>query len=342
MTATGCRRPRRNSDVPLITAVEVAAASEQDGPQAKLLIDAQPAEQRPDRLLGDTAYGTGPVCAELASANGRCPRAGARGGWQAGVARQARLRDRPSGGDGDLPGGQDGTDSHRALRPAARNVHQDTLRRLPAARALRRARARHAQVLIAPDEELLIAADRRSTTRPRRSSCAAPGRGSSGCSAYSPSATAPARVATSDAPRPACRPPGPPHWSTSTRSPAAWPPSPPDRPRLTPETRLHELRGRSRFPRKPGRLRSMPRRTTPLVGNASTSCCARSRRVDWPAEGPARGPKAARPLSMSSNRGDARRTGRGANIGSRDPFGTNSGRGALKCVAGWHGSGSRY
>jgi transposase len=55
-----------NTDTPLITAVDVAPASEQDGPQAKHLIDAQPASRRPGRLLGDTAYGTGPVRAELA------------------------------------------------------------------------------------------------------------------------------------------------------------------------------------------------------------------------------------------------------------------------------------
>ena len=55
-----------NTREPLITAVEVAPASEQDGPQAKHLIDAQPAARRPPRVLGDTAYGTGPVRAELA------------------------------------------------------------------------------------------------------------------------------------------------------------------------------------------------------------------------------------------------------------------------------------
>src|SRR5262249_48850760 len=55
-----------NTREPLITAVQVAAASEQDGPQAKHLIDAQPAERRPRRVLGDTAYGIGPVRAELA------------------------------------------------------------------------------------------------------------------------------------------------------------------------------------------------------------------------------------------------------------------------------------
>jgi hypothetical protein len=58
-----------NATQPLITAVEVAPASEQDGPQAKDLIDAQPQERRPERLLGDTAYGTGPVRRELAERN---------------------------------------------------------------------------------------------------------------------------------------------------------------------------------------------------------------------------------------------------------------------------------
>ena len=55
-----------NTAVPLITAVEVAPASWQDGPQAKHVIDAQPPARRPPRVLGDTAYGIGPVRAELA------------------------------------------------------------------------------------------------------------------------------------------------------------------------------------------------------------------------------------------------------------------------------------
>jgi hypothetical protein len=56
-----------NTEAPLITAVEVTAASEQDGPQAPGLVDQQPEHRRPDRLLGDTAYGIGPVRGELAS-----------------------------------------------------------------------------------------------------------------------------------------------------------------------------------------------------------------------------------------------------------------------------------
>jgi hypothetical protein len=55
-----------NSREPLIVAVHVAPGGESDGPQAKLLIDSQPAEHRPERILGDTAYGNGVVRSELA------------------------------------------------------------------------------------------------------------------------------------------------------------------------------------------------------------------------------------------------------------------------------------
>ncbi|MGI8712977.1 MAG: IS1182 family transposase [Solirubrobacteraceae bacterium] len=55
-----------NTKEPLITAVHVASAGATDGPQAKHLIDAQPPERRPAQILGDTAYGNGPVRAELA------------------------------------------------------------------------------------------------------------------------------------------------------------------------------------------------------------------------------------------------------------------------------------
>jgi Transposase DDE domain len=55
-----------NASEPLILAVHVSPAGETDGPQAKHLIDSQPADQRPKRILSDTAYGNGPVRAELA------------------------------------------------------------------------------------------------------------------------------------------------------------------------------------------------------------------------------------------------------------------------------------
>jgi hypothetical protein len=54
-----------NTSAPLIMAVHVAPGGESDGPQAKHLIDQQPPEQRPDRILGDTAYGNGVVRSEL-------------------------------------------------------------------------------------------------------------------------------------------------------------------------------------------------------------------------------------------------------------------------------------
>jgi len=54
---------------PLILAVHVAPGGETDGPQAKHLIDAQPRQRRPERILGDTAYGNGPVRGELAERN---------------------------------------------------------------------------------------------------------------------------------------------------------------------------------------------------------------------------------------------------------------------------------
>lgn len=55
-----------NSEQPLLTAIEVAPANAQDGPQAAALVEQQDEQTRPECLLGDTAYGTGPVRAELA------------------------------------------------------------------------------------------------------------------------------------------------------------------------------------------------------------------------------------------------------------------------------------
>jgi transposase len=46
-----------NSAQPLITAVDVGDASAHDGAHAKELIDQQPDQSRPERILGDSAYG---------------------------------------------------------------------------------------------------------------------------------------------------------------------------------------------------------------------------------------------------------------------------------------------
>lgn len=55
-----------NTEVPLIAAIDVTPGGDQDGPQAPGLIDQQPEHRRPQRLVGDTAYGNGPVRSELA------------------------------------------------------------------------------------------------------------------------------------------------------------------------------------------------------------------------------------------------------------------------------------
>src|SRR3954465_4402240 len=55
-----------DTDEPLICAVVVAPANEPDGVHAARLIDTQACARRPRRVLGDTAYGLGPVRAELA------------------------------------------------------------------------------------------------------------------------------------------------------------------------------------------------------------------------------------------------------------------------------------
>jgi Transposase DDE domain/Transposase domain (DUF772) len=55
-----------NSSEPLITGVHIAPAGETDGPQAKHLVDHMAPDRRPQQILGDSAYGNGPVRAELA------------------------------------------------------------------------------------------------------------------------------------------------------------------------------------------------------------------------------------------------------------------------------------
>jgi hypothetical protein len=147
-----------NTDAPLITAVDVAPAAQQDGPQAKHLVDAQPEARRPRRLVGDTAYGIGPVRAELAAREvdvlAPVPEAPARDG---------RLLKRDFHIDVRA-----GTVTCPAARIAAIRTEPSGARRATFAKtvcagcSLRErcvAPARgDRQVLIAPDEELLIAA----------------------------------------------------------------------------------------------------------------------------------------------------------------------------------------
>lgn len=54
------------ADAPIITAISVAAANEHDGHHAGALVDQQPERRRPERLIGDTAYGNSEVREDLA------------------------------------------------------------------------------------------------------------------------------------------------------------------------------------------------------------------------------------------------------------------------------------
>jgi hypothetical protein len=127
-----------NTAEPLITAVEVAPANEQDGPKAAALVDSQPEQRRPERLLGDTAYGAGPIPGRASQARGRGAGTGARGAGQGGKAHQARLRDRSRCGHRHLPGRPAGEDPHPARRRPRRRLPRLSLPPLPVAGALPR------------------------------------------------------------------------------------------------------------------------------------------------------------------------------------------------------------
>ena len=148
-----------NADLPLITAVDVAPACEQDGPQAKHLIVAQPGGRRPQRLLGDTAYGSGPVRAELA-----CRGVDVLAPLPAGRAAPGRLIKQdftidPAGGIVTCPAGQvaritQEPSGQRRARFAKPGCDACTLRDRCVAASGSRA------ILIQADEELLVAARR--------------------------------------------------------------------------------------------------------------------------------------------------------------------------------------
>ena len=146
-----------NSEESLITAVELAPANAQDGPQAKWLVQQQPERQRPERLLGDTAYGTGPVRAELRECEvevlapvPEAPR------------REGRIDKRDF--EIDLDAGTvrcpAGKVAPIRIEPSGRRRAQfkrSACGRCPLKRQCVPTRARK-DILIAPDEELLIAA----------------------------------------------------------------------------------------------------------------------------------------------------------------------------------------
>jgi hypothetical protein len=147
-----------NTPAPLITAIDVAPASEQDGPQAKHLVDAQPDERRPDRLLGDTAYGTGPVRAELAER-----KVDVLAPVPEGSVKDGRLAKRDfeidlAGGTVTCPAGQRAPIRTEPSGQRRATFTKTTCTGCPLRdRCVTPARGTR-QILIVPDEELLIAA----------------------------------------------------------------------------------------------------------------------------------------------------------------------------------------
>jgi transposase len=147
-----------NTPEPLITAVAVAPASEQDGPQAKHLIDAQPPARRPPRVLGDTAYGIGPVRAELAERDVEVLAPLPPGHTQPGRFAKRDFQIDPAAGTVRCPTGE--------VAPIRTEPKGARRARFPKASCDRcRLRDRCVEpvkgaktVLLAPDEELLIAA----------------------------------------------------------------------------------------------------------------------------------------------------------------------------------------
>lgn len=147
-----------NTAEPLITAVGVAPGCEQDGPQARPLVEAQPQERRPKRLLGDTAYGSGPVRADLAEAGVEVLAPVPTGSVKEGRFAKRDFDIDPEAGAVTCPAGQiaqiktDPSGQRRASFAKA-VCDQCPLRD----RCVEPARGRRT-VLLAPDEELLIAA----------------------------------------------------------------------------------------------------------------------------------------------------------------------------------------
>jgi transposase len=147
-----------NTAEPLITAVEVAPACEQDGPQAKHLVNQQPPGRRPERVLGDTAYGTGPVRAELAAIDVEVLAPVAQGTVKDGRLSKRDFAIDPDAGTVTCPAGhvaeiRTEPSGQRRARFAKAICDQCPLRD----RCVGPARGDR-QVLLAPDEELLIAA----------------------------------------------------------------------------------------------------------------------------------------------------------------------------------------
>ena len=194
-----------NTSVPLITAVHVAPGGEADGPQAKHLIDAQPAEQRPHRIVGDTAYGNGVVRAELAERHVDVLAPVPEGEIVQGRVGKRDFTIDPAAGTVTCPAGHTATitTSKKGVRTA--RVSRKFCRDCPLKEQCCPGRESR-QITIREHEELIIAARQALNDPETAAHRGIPGRGSSGCSVCSRAATAPAKADTSAPRKPPCRP----------------------------------------------------------------------------------------------------------------------------------------
>jgi transposase len=146
-----------NTAEPLITAIAVAPASEQDGPQAAPLIDGLPEHRRPRRVLGDSAYGTGPVRAQLAERD-----IDVLAPVPPGAALEGRLpkRDFDIDVDADTVTCPAGQVARICTEPSGQRRAQFSKRVCKGCPLRERCTTKRGDrtILIAPDEELLIAA----------------------------------------------------------------------------------------------------------------------------------------------------------------------------------------
>jgi Transposase DDE domain len=221
-----------NNPEPLIMAVHVAPGGENDGPQAKHLIDAQAKGRRPERVLGDTAYGNGPAREELAKRNVEVLAPVPEGKVVEGRFGKHDFAIDLKHGTVSCPAGhtvQIGV-SAKGFRQAGFSAKVCGGCPLKARCCPGRARR---QVKLGEHDELLLAARRALADPDTADIYAERDHGSSGCSGSSPTATAHARAATSAPPRHDYRRRGPPRWSTSTRSDTDSPTKPPNRPRAS-------------------------------------------------------------------------------------------------------------
>ena len=94
------------TEAPLLTSIYVSPGSEDDGQHAATLIDQEPEELRPERVIGDTVYGNIETRERSRTARSKCSPPSTRPRPRTGHS-EGRLCDGRRGGDGPLPAGRD-------------------------------------------------------------------------------------------------------------------------------------------------------------------------------------------------------------------------------------------